>query len=78
MPLFHFNSYTGDLILPDLEGEDLQDEAAARDVALTSAREALIEAVKSHDRAPDRIQVTDSRGREVLTVVLADLLRTSE
>jgi hypothetical protein len=78
MPLFHFNSYSGDLILPDLEGEDLLDEAAARDVALSSARETLIEAVKSHDKVPDRIQVTDSRGREVLTVVLADLLRTSE
>jgi hypothetical protein len=78
IPLFHFNSCTGDEILPDLEGEKLPDEATARDVALSSARETLIEAVKSHDKAPDCIQVTDSRGREVLSVVLADLLRPSE
>jgi hypothetical protein len=78
MPLFHFNSCTGDEILPDPEGENLPDEAAACEVALSSARETLLEAVKSHDKAPDRIQVTDSRGREALTVVLADLLRTSE
>jgi hypothetical protein len=78
MPLFHFNSCTDDEILQDVEGEDLPDEAAAREVALSSARETLIEAVKSHGKAPDRIQVTDSRGREVFTVVLADLLRTSE
>jgi hypothetical protein len=37
MPLFHFNSRTGDVMLPDLEGEDLPDLAAARTVAMSSA-----------------------------------------
>jgi hypothetical protein len=74
MPLFHFNSLTGDLFLPDPEGEELPNLDAARDVAEQSAREALIEAVKTGDTAPDCIQVTDSDGAELLTVFLEDLL----
>lgn len=77
MPLFHFNSQTGDRMLPDLEGEDLPDVAAARTVAMTTAREALLEAVKFGDRPPDHIQVTDGEGREVMTVDLSELLRTN-
>jgi uncharacterized protein DUF6894 len=74
MPTFHFNSLTGDLLLPDPDGEELPSIDAARDVAEKSAREALIEAVKTGDTAPDCIQVTDSEGREVATVFLEDLL----
>jgi hypothetical protein len=74
MPLFHFNSLTGDLFLPDPEGEELPNVDSAREVAEQSAREALIEAVKSGDIAPDCIQVTDNEGREVLTVFSASLL----
>jgi hypothetical protein len=74
MPLFHFNSLTGDMFLPDPEGEELPNVAAARDVAEQSARQALIEAVKTGDTAPDRILVTDSAGNEVATVLLEDLL----
>ena len=74
MPLFHFNSLTGDVLLPDPEGEELPNLDAARDVAEKSAREALIEAVKTGDTAPDYIQVTDDDGREVATVFLEDLL----
>jgi hypothetical protein len=75
MPLFYFNSRTGNMILPDLQGEDLPDIAAALEVAETSAREALIEAVKTRDTAPECIQVTDSEGREVATIFLADVLK---
>jgi hypothetical protein len=75
MPLFHFNSRTGDVVLPDTEGEELPNVAAARDAAVVSARETLIEAVKTQDTPPDCIQVTDSDGREVVSVFLADLLR---
>jgi hypothetical protein len=39
MPLFHFNSQTGGVVLPDLEGEELPDVAVAREVAEESARE---------------------------------------
>jgi hypothetical protein len=74
MPLFHFNSRTGDVVLPDTEGEELPNVAAAREAAV--ARETLIEAVKTKDTPPDCIQVTDGNGREVMTVYLADLLRT--
>jgi hypothetical protein len=75
MPLFHFNSQTDGKILEDVEGEELPNVAAAREVAIASAREALLEAVKMKDTPPDRIQVTDSQGREVMTVLTSDLLR---
>ncbi|MGA2995858.1 DUF6894 family protein [Bradyrhizobium sp.] len=74
MPLFHFNSFTGDMFLPDPDGEDLPDVAAAHVAAEQSAREALIEAVKTGDVAPDYIQVTDSDGNEVATIFLDRLL----
>jgi hypothetical protein len=63
------------MFLPDPEGEELPSVAAARAVAEITARETLIEAVKTGDIAPDCIQVTDSEGREVATVILEDLLR---
>ena len=62
---------------PDVEGEDLPDLAAARVVAVSSAREALAEAVKFGDTPPDRIEVTDDQGREVLIVPLADVFKES-
>ena len=74
MPRFHFNSLTGDMFLPDPEGEELPNLAAARDVAEKSAREALIEAVRTGDMAPDCILVSDGEGNEVATVFLKDLL----
>jgi hypothetical protein len=75
MPLFHFNSLTGGELLKDLEGEELPDFATALKVAEASAREALIEAVKTGDTAPDCIQITDGEGREVGIVPLQDLLQ---
>ena len=74
MPRFHFNSLTGDMFLPDPEGEELPDLATVNSVAEKSAREALIEAVKTGDKAPDCILVTDQQGREVATIFLKDLL----
>ena len=74
MPRFHFNSVTGDMFLPDPEGEELPDLATALNVAEKSAREALIEAVRTGDTAPDCILVSDVDGREVATVFLKDLL----
>jgi hypothetical protein len=76
MPVFHFNSLTGDMFLPDPEGEELPSVAAAREAAEITARESLIEAGKTGDIAPDCIQVTDSEGHEVVNVLLKDLLRT--
>lgn len=75
MPVFHFNSLTGDMFLPDPEGEELPSVSAARKVAEKTARETLVEAVKTGDVAPDCILVTDGEGREVATVMLKDLLR---
>jgi hypothetical protein len=67
MPVFHFNSLTGDMFLPDPEGEELPSLAAAREAAEITARETLIEAIRTGDIAPDCIQVTDSEGHEVVT-----------
>ena len=57
-----------------LRGRSFRTSNLAREVAEQSAREALIEAVKTGDTAPDCIQVTDGEGREVVTVFLEDLL----
>jgi hypothetical protein len=75
VPVFHFNSLTKGMFLPDPEGEELPNLAAARGVAEQSARQALIEAVKTGDTAPDCIQITDSEGRELGIVPLQDLLQ---
>ena len=77
MPLFHFNSRTGEKLLRDDEGECLPDQEAARTVAESSAREALIEALKSGDVPPNDIQVTDSDGKIVMTIALDDVIRRS-
>jgi hypothetical protein len=77
MPLFHFNSRTGDVVLRDTEGEELPNVGAAVKLAETSAREALIEAVKTRDTPPDCIQVTDSDGNEVAIVPLTSVLQAA-
>lgn len=74
MPRFHFNSLTSDMFLLDPEGEELPNVAAAHRIAERSAREALIEAVRTGDTAPDCILVTDGEGREVTIVFLKNLL----
>jgi hypothetical protein len=74
MPRFYFNAIRGDVVLADIEGEELPNVAAAREEAEASAREALINAVKSNGDAPDYIQVTDSDGAELLRVHLIDVL----
>ena len=75
MPLFHFNSQTGGVVLPDLEGEELPNVAVAREVAEESAREKLIEALKSGDTVPDCVQVTGHEGHEAATISLDGLMR---
>ena len=51
--------------------------AAAREVALATAREVLLEAVKVGEVPPDHIQVTDSKGKEVAIVPLTEVLQTA-
>jgi hypothetical protein len=53
MPLFHFDSQTDGKILEDVEGEELPDVAAAREVAIASAREPL-ENVNRYGRVRNR------------------------
>jgi hypothetical protein len=75
LPILHFNSRSGDTTLPDVEGEELPDLAAARRVAIASARETIVEAVKAGDTPPDHIQITDSEGCEVGIVPIIDVLQ---
>jgi hypothetical protein len=42
-------------------------------VAIASARETLIEAMKTRDAPPDCIHVTDSDGRDVVIIFVAAL-----
>ena len=77
MPRFHFNFRKGDQVVPDLEGQELPDTDAVRELALASARETLINSIKCDDDPPDCIQVTDGDGKEVLIVYLAEVLPKS-
>jgi hypothetical protein len=56
----------------------LPDLASARAVAMSSAREALAEALKFGDTPPDIIQVTDREGNEVAIVPLMEVLQTAK
>ena len=75
MPLFHFNARTSDKLLADDEGEQLLDREAARSVAESSAREALLEAVKFGGKPPDDIQVTDAEGKVIVTVDVDEVIK---
>lgn len=72
MPRFFFHLYD-DRVSIDEEGLNLPDEAAARDTALSCAREmACAEVLKGHLRLDHRIEVEDEAGRTVATLAFGD------
>ena len=77
MPRFHFNAIAGTSVVPDEDGEELLDIKAARLEAVATARDLLINGIRSQCQVPDSIQVTDSNGLEVLRVVLSEMLPKS-
>lgn len=78
MPRFYFQSYMGDDIVTDHEGEEFPDVAVARKKALICVREILAEAIKSgKDKIPDRLVIIDGDGRGLDSVSFQEALPTS-
>jgi uncharacterized protein DUF6894 len=75
MSRFYFHVQSGENIMPDDEGMECADAAAAREQALASARELLADAIKSSkDEAPDCFIIADANGRELMTVPFSEAL----
>jgi hypothetical protein len=65
----------GDELIPDDEGTELPDVAAATREALKSARELLAEAIKvGKPKVPDALVIADEAGRTVEVLPLAAVL----
>ena len=75
MVRFYFHIQMREKILPDLDGIELPDIATATDEALLTLREMLADAIRTGNKnMPDRLIITDSVGRELAVVSLADAL----
>jgi hypothetical protein len=75
MGRFYFHLRAGDELTPDDEGIDLPNFTAARREAILSARELLVEAIRSDKRKiPDALVIADEDGRTLNIVPLAAVL----
>lgn len=74
MPRYYFNLYDDDVAL-DVEGRELPDLAAARDVAFASARAmACAEVLDGHLALDHRIEVLDDKGESACNVHFRDVV----
>ena len=74
MPRYYFHLYNHDRI-PDEEGVDLPDLAAARQEAVLSARELMAaDVARGRLQLDQRIEVTDENSRIVLAVPFRDTI----
>lgn len=72
MPLYFFHCTERGRSIPDLEGVELQDLAAAERAAIEGASSIVAEAVKGGDRHyQGRFDVQDEMGDVVLTMTLS-------
>jgi hypothetical protein len=77
MTKFHFHLRAGDELTLDQEGAEFQDYPAALREATLSARELLIEAIKTGRQAlAETVVIADPSGRELGTLPLIQLLPT--
>ena len=78
MPTYYFHLKTGEEIVEDIEGSHLPDLHAARQYALSAARELLAHAIhRGRDAPPDCVIVIDGDGQELLTVFTTEVLPAS-
>jgi hypothetical protein len=78
MPLFYFNVYNDDITI-DEEGCELPGFAAARELALDSARDLVCESVhRGHLNLDHRIEVLDAAGEVVLVLTFRDAFTISD
>ena len=75
MGRFFFHVKSGDELIPDEEGEELPDVAAAKREAERSAREILCEAIKAGKAdVPDAFVIADEAGRTLHVLPLVAVL----
>jgi hypothetical protein len=74
MPKFFFSYRTGPNLARDLEGTELASPAAAREMAVESARELLADAVKTGRRPPDAVIISTEDGRDIMTIPMSEVL----
>lgn len=75
MPRYHFQQRTGQSVVDDDEGSEFPDVEAARHYALRAARELLADSIRWSGRPPpDCIVILDGEGRDILTVLLVEVL----
>jgi hypothetical protein len=78
MGRFHFHVRAGDELTSDDEGIDLPDLSAAKREAMLTARELLVEAIKSGKQTvPEVFVIADDEGRTLDIVSLAAVLPRS-
>jgi hypothetical protein len=75
MGRFYFQLRAGDELTSDDEGMDLPDLSAAKREAMLTARELLVEAIKSGKQTvPEAFVIADDEGRALDTISLAAVL----
>jgi hypothetical protein len=78
MPKYHFQQRMGHRVAEDDEGSDFPDIETARQYALRAARELLAESIRWNGKPPpDCIVVMDGEGRQIMTVLLVEVLPES-
>ena len=72
MPRYFFHIYDHDITL-DEDGRDLPDLAAARELALDSARDLVCESIhRGHLNLDHRIEVQDQQGETVIVLTFRE------
>ena len=73
MPHYYFHVCNGNGFIEDEEGRDLPDDSAARDVAVSGARDIMAEEMRSGQLNPASfIEVEDSENRHLFTLSFSD------
>ena len=78
MGRFYFHLKEGDELIPDEDGTDLPDVAAATREAVLTARELLANAIKGgKERVPEALVIADEAGQTLEVVPLVAVIPAS-
>jgi hypothetical protein len=75
MPRFYFHLRQGEILVPDLEGDEFQNVSDVETEALETARHILSEVIKTGgDLVTEALLITDENGRMVVTMPISAAL----
>jgi hypothetical protein len=74
MDRFYFHIQTGERLIIDQVGTDLEDACAAKQEALLAARDIVADAIRSGHDVPEAFVIADGEGRELETVPFETVL----